>query len=78
MDQRPLKNRVSFRVDAELAEQMREAARKEAMPTNLTDFSRKLLMWAWQHYRTGSSLWLLGRAEVRLPKLTLPKKQRKP
>lgn len=70
--------RVSLTIDAVLAERMREAARKEAMPTNLADFTRQLVAWAWLHYRKASSLWLLRRAEVSVPELPLPKKPRKP
>jgi hypothetical protein len=66
--------RVSFRIDAALAKQMRDAASKEALPLTLADFTRKLVLWAWQHYRTASSLWLLRRAVVTVPKLTLPER----
>ena len=63
--------RVSVGIDAELAKQMREAASKEALPTNLADFARQLVEWSWRHYRTASSLWLLRRAVVTVPELTL-------
>lgn len=55
-DTQPTKKRVSFGVDAELAKQMREAASQEAIPLPLADFTRKLVAWAWPHYRTASSL----------------------
>ena len=47
------KKRVSFGIDADLAKQMREAASQEAIPLPLADFTRKLVMWAWQHYPHG-------------------------
>lgn len=72
------KKQVSFRVDAGLAKRMQEAASKEALPTNLGDFTRQLLLWAVPHYRAASSLWLLRRAVVTMPKLTMPgEKKRK-
>jgi hypothetical protein len=61
--------RISFSVEAELAERMRSAASKEPIPTNLADFTRKLVGWAWPHYRVASSLWLLRQATVKVPKL---------
>src|SRR6266852_7959909 len=73
---RAMKNktkRISLSVEAELAKEMRSAASKETAPTNLTDFTRKLVGWAWPHYRAASSsLWLLRHAVVRVPKLTWP------
>jgi len=66
--------RISLSVEAELAKEMRSAASKETAPTNLTDFTRKLLGWAWPHYRAASSsLWLLRQAKVTVPKLIFPR-----
>jgi hypothetical protein len=65
-------NRVSFGIDAELAKQMQAAGSGEAVPTNLSDFSRKLLPWTLSHYRVASSLRILRQAVVTVPELTLP------
>lgn len=63
-------------LDSALANRLQHAAKEEGM--SLPDFTRKLLLWALPHYHTASSLWLLKHAEVIVPKLTLPKKPRKP
>jgi hypothetical protein len=68
--------RVSFSIDAELAKEMHEAASRESPPLSLADFTRKLLMWAWEHYRVASSLWLLRRAVVTVPRVRLPEGSR--
>jgi len=66
--------RVSFNIEGALAKEMRSAASKETVPTNLTDFTRKLLGWAWPHYRAASSsLWLLRQAKVTVPKVIFPR-----
>jgi hypothetical protein len=62
--------RVSLIIDADLAEQMREAA--SAIPTNLTNFTRELLLWALPHYRRAPSLRILRQAKVTVPGLMLP------
>ena len=59
--------RISFRIDAELARQMRAAARKEPAPMNLADFTRTLLLWALPHYRAASSLRRMRQAKVMQP-----------
>lgn len=63
-------------LDAALANRLQMAANTEG--TNLADFTRKILLWALPHYNAASSLWLLKKAVVIVPKLTLPKKARKP
>ena len=66
--------RISLSVETGLAKEMRSAASKETAPTNLTDFTRKLLGWAWPHYRAASSsLWLLRQAKVTVPKVIFPR-----
>lgn len=62
--------KISFRIDAEIAGRMREAARKEAIPTNLTDFTKTLLLWALPHYRAASSLRVLRRTKLTVLKFT--------
>ena len=76
-DAQLIKKRVSFRVDAELANQMRAAAGKEAVPMSLADFTRRLLLWALPHYYRASSLWLLKQATVKVPKVTMPTMSRR-
>jgi hypothetical protein len=66
--------RVCFRIDATLAKQLREAANEEGI--KLANFTRTLAVWAFEHYRTASSFCILRRADVKLPKLTLPKGNR--
>jgi hypothetical protein len=68
--------RKQIGLDAALANRLQHAAKVEG--TELPDFTRRLLLWALSHYHTASSLWLLRQAEVIVPKLTLPKKSRKP
>jgi predicted DNA-binding protein len=64
----PDQRQICFRVPVEKAERIKAAAMKEGI-REMGPFCRELIEWAFEHYEDATSLYLLKRARVDVPRL---------
>ena len=62
------KRQVSFRLDEEVAKEMKAAAATNEVSGDLGPFCQKLAEWAFGHYQKAKSLYQLRQCEVRFPR----------
>jgi len=62
------KKQISFRIDAQIADEMKAAAAEDGIH-ELGPFTRELVEWAFGYRKKATALFLLKKAKVQFPQL---------